>query len=334
MKASVQRTPVARLTPGSKDTWGMENTVREQSRTTRKQLFEEFKRHTSNMSSNIETSMTVGASFPVKAVSVSAEASTSFSHTVETGVETSSTKIGEYESENISDVTQMESHKYTPNPAGGAVKIVFKEEWKLGDTIFRVVYLNCDEPETKEKGWPKETEDVTMDVGVDRQWYHVKNGNGEYLSIGKKWSNGYHFLEPKTLSEHSYDQQWTLAGTNLMTRSGKWAACMHKGLFCLSHYGIEDPFKAPFSPTFVVRGTQINDGFGYCLSSHSQLLHGFPKTWIRGVQCGGQSATKQWSFNKVVSNDVSLMNQGFQHPPCPHCLSNVHFPSTERHMLR
>ena len=74
MKASVQRTIVARLIAGSEDSWGREEELTEQTHTTRRDLFEQVSEHSNEMQSTVEASMKVGASFPISVVSLDMEA--------------------------------------------------------------------------------------------------------------------------------------------------------------------------------------------------------------------------------------------------------------------
>ena len=78
MEASVQRTIVARFMSGSGDSWGREETVTEQTRTTRRNLYEQVKENYKEMSKTVEASMKVGASFPIKVVNIDVEASSGF----------------------------------------------------------------------------------------------------------------------------------------------------------------------------------------------------------------------------------------------------------------
>lgn len=302
MKASVQRSVVSRLTPGSGDSWDSTTVYKEQQRTTRKQLYEETNRWNVDVSSTVATSMTMGASFPIEVIGFSAEASASFSLTVQVGIESSSTVINNYEKETITELTHETQTHYAANPAGGEVKVVFEEKWKLGNTVFRIVYLNCDEAESEKAEWAYEEKDVTMSVGVDHQWYHIKNGIGHYLQAGDP-NNGLQsqFLVVKALVSYSYDQQWTLDRHHLMSRSNRYATrvCDDGGLQMWSS-AIEADQNNYYSWT----GTQIKDGYGYCLGLHVQYPYeGGYYFDVESEECGGDSggdsAWKQWSFIPV-----------------------------------
>ena len=115
MEASVQRTIVTRLMSGSGDSWGREETVTEQTRTTRRNLYEQIKENYTEMLKTVEASMKVGASFPIKVVNIDVEASSGFSQTVTTGVNDSSRSVGEYTKETDKTISEKVSHHYTAN---------------------------------------------------------------------------------------------------------------------------------------------------------------------------------------------------------------------------
>lgn len=239
--------------------------------------------------------MKLGASFPVKAVSVSAEASSSFALTVEAGLESSKTKIKEYESETIKEVTTEVYHKYTAHPAGGAVKVVFKEVWKLGDTVFKVAFLNCDENESKKEGWKDEKQDVTSLVAVARQWYRLRTGNS-YLN-----SRGYAHWTPTILAignrdQYSYDQQWAFDNGHLISKSGRDAFCYKpprdQGWCYHSETG-----KKPNNDRLQMVGRQLRSGH-YCMYVTWQGNLGWR---VKAGACGAHGDKERWTIEKAVS---------------------------------
>jgi len=166
MKASVTRTVQFALFAGTASEWFSSTTLRDQYRTTRKMLYEEFKSANADMSAEVEASMKAGASFPISFVSFSAEVEASFTRVVATGLENSSTRSDEYDQETVSSYETITGKTFSARPAGEPDMVVYREEYKIGNSVFQRVYLACNIAESEREGWVYEVEDVDVSVGV------------------------------------------------------------------------------------------------------------------------------------------------------------------------
>jgi len=299
LKASVVRIVIGNLSSSSESSHTFSVTKKEQTRTIRKELYQETHKYAESMSSTIETSMSLGASFPVKAVQVEASASAHFSQTIQSSIEHSRTQISSYETETISTVTSVVSQTFKANAIGEPDKVVYKEVWKLGETVLRELYHDCDVAESEKEGWAMEVEDVTMSVAVDRQWYSIKNGDGQFLNAGHDTVAG---LVTLIGSDNSYAQQWTLDQRHLISKDGWFLFC---GDDPLCKVGKELSNDSTYTGKISLSGTQLKSG-AYCMTDR---VMGFP--WFASFavtqECNG-SQSQQWSFIKICNDKQSSNN--------------------------
>jgi len=195
MKASVRRTKVHFLAAGSASEYSTSTTMKSQSRTTRKMLYGEVRSAHREVSKTVEASMSAGASFPFGFMSLHAEASAGFSRAVTDGFENSSTKSDEYEDETVTSYETTTVSKYNARPDGEPDMVVYKEEYKIGNTVFQVAYLACDKADSERDGWDNEVVDIDVTAGVDYQWYTIQWG-GEVST----WNGGAVVLEKLEVS--------------------------------------------------------------------------------------------------------------------------------------
>ena len=222
MKASVTHSIVVTMRSGSKDNWGIQTELTVQTRTSQKELFEAVKTTGETISNTVEESMKVGGSFPFGPGSIDVETSSDFANTVTTGIKNSMKSEYEYESESSKVMTTTVSQGYFAyEKLGEPMKVVYKEVWKIGGQQFKVVYLNCDEAESKEEGSDYHERDVTMEVAADHVWYRIKAAGYLYLSAGLGVQK--HILGADYLDRGAYDQQWAFENGLLVSRSGKTA---------------------------------------------------------------------------------------------------------------
>jgi len=290
MEASVQHTIVAHLMSGSGDSWGREETVTEQTRTTRRNLYEQVKENYKEMSKTVEASMEVGASFPIKVVSVDVKASSGFSETVTTGIKDSSRSVGEYTKETDTSMSEKVSHHYTANPESGQPdKVVYREVWRIGNRPFKKVYLVCEEGDIPKN----EVEKVEMTVAVDYMWHSITNKWNEAISAGGPASR-FGFANSVSPNPHAYDQQWAFSGKNgkfLTSRSGKYLSSVGKAAGGFVMFTDGSPPDTRDTRWEWTRDDTLRNGRGYCMQSQTTDTT-FYGVWIRTVDCGSIHATK------------------------------------------
>ena len=292
LKASIQRTVEGTLSASSGTSHTIEEETTVQTRATRKQLYQETSKWALDMSGTVEASMSWGASFPIKIVKVESSSSIDFSLIVEGGIASSKTRKTEYAEENVSTVRSKVTQIFVSNAKGGEDKVVYREVGKLGETVFRDLSLDTTVAKSKEQGWAMEVQDVTMTVAVDRQWYRIKNGNGQYLNAGGGFTN---LLVTKG-PNNSYAQQWALDQGHLISKSDVDVYCgldlnsVNEGNCKITNVGQLD--------TGFVRssGTQLKRG-AYCMTYVDMGIFG---NVVNTEECNG-SNLQQWTFIKAVS---------------------------------
>ena len=231
MRVKIHRALEHTLIAGSTSSWVVAEEQYSRSSTSRREMKKAVEGEGVHMSASVEASMKAGSSFPIKVVEVSAEISTTLKSAVERSIETSSEVTDTYSEETEESTRTKTVATYAPqtiNTNNGKPMedlVVYKESWMLGSAEIKVKYLSESVKDFK-KMKKDEILDVTMQVGVDYQWYRLVpsywydlEGKMRALGLGCCISSYYPYSH--TFDQYNYDQHWRYTETKqIVSRNG------------------------------------------------------------------------------------------------------------------
>ena len=154
----------------------------------------------------------------------------------------------------------------------------------------------------------EEEEDVTMVVGVDRQWYRIRLSTSLYLNAGGTFNQKLDkeklrwvkdqlstILSVHNFSRTSHAQQWSFDNDYLISRSGKDAWCWKQGWYYNGETG-KLPNNDSREPKLKMVGRQFRSDQDYM---HIVLSYAF-NVRIQALVCGNGWKTA-CAFEKLVS---------------------------------
>ena len=214
LKGTISREFVMNFLAGTRNKWEAAKTDYKRVRTSRGGMIKAVNSRQKITTKGVDTSMTAGFSVPIKGVEVSGSLSVTTSNQVQNCIYASKEYVQTYTLETEKSVTSKITQTYTPLNKDGVDNpydsVLWRETWTLGG-----VEINKQLHQTSKEDWDDveryEDFDVTMEVGVDYQWYQLTTTN-----MGDKFS--YECCENlmgmpvvpilKDYDQYSQKQQW------------------------------------------------------------------------------------------------------------------------------